>query len=274
MGLLHLVAPLSRLFRSAPPAQPAAQDGAAALDTPSPAAMLELQDGEVLRRLAGLSGEASPPPDAGLERTAQQRMAQLLDAGAIEFGSLCATAENPSTLLTVAALSGNPSHLPQALASIGDPRKVAALVTEGSSSRIRQLAAQTIEDPAELKQLLRQLRGKDKSVYKIIKQKCDVLRAAEQQVARIEAEIATLCESLERHSRRIYDVLYAPSLRQFEAQWKTLESQAKPEARKRVQRGMDACREVIGAHERQLAEQAEEAAHRAALLAAREEARA
>ena len=297
MRFMHLVAPLSRLFRSAPPVPPTAENGAAALDSRSPelinatalgqdkgaagdealraAAIRKLQDGEILRKLAGLGGTSPPPPaSASLERTAQQRMAQLLDAGAIDFGSLCATTEDTSALLPIAGLSGDPAHLPRVLALIHDPRKVAALVIEGSSSRIRQLAAQTVEDPTELKQLLKQLRGKDKSVYKIIKQKCDALRAEEQRIAQIESDIDALGAALERHSHRMYDALYAPSLRQFEAQWKTLEPQAKPEARERVHRGMEACREVIGAHERQVAEQAAEAAHQAALRAAQAEAAA
>ena len=284
MRFMHLVAPLSRLFRSSPIA-PSPQDQAAAPATAlgngdasrRAAAILELQDGEVLHKLAGLSGDASAPAPASLERTAQERMAQkrmaqLLDAGAIDFGRLCETAENTSALLAIAGLSGNPAHLPQALALVDDPDKVATLVLEGSSSRIRQLAAQTIEDPAELKQLLKQLRGKDKSVYKIIKQKCDAMRAEEQRIAGIESDIDALGASLERHGHRIYDALYAPSLRQFEAQWKTLESQAKPEARERVRRGMEACREVIAAHERQLAEQAAAAAHQEALRAAQAQA--
>jgi hypothetical protein len=291
MRFMHLVAPLSRLFRSASPVAPSPQDKAAALDSGPPefidatalgngdaslraAAVLKLQDGEVLRKLASLSGDASHPAPASLERTAQERMAQLLDAGAIDFGRLCETAENTSALLAIAGLSGNPAHLTQAFALIDDPNKVATLVLEGSSSRIRQFAAQAIEDPAELKQLLKQLRGKDKSVYKIIKQKCDAMRAEEQRIAQIESDIDALGASLERHSHRIHDALYAPSLRQFEAQWKTLEAQAKPEARERVHRGMEACREVIAAHERQLAEQAAAAAHQEALRAAQAEAAA
>jgi hypothetical protein len=291
MRFMHLVAPLSRLFRSPPSIAPRPQDKAAALDSGPPelidatalgdgdsslraAAILKLQDGEVLRKLAALSGGASPPAPASLERTAQERMAQLLDAGAIDFGRLCGTTENTSALLAIAGLSGNPAHLPQALALIDDPNQVATLVLEGSSSRIRQAAAQSIEDPAELKQLLKQLRGKDKSVYKIIKQKCDAMRAEEQRIAQIEGAIDALGTSLERHSHRIHDALYAPSLRQFEAQWTTLEPQAKPEARDRVHRGMEACREVIAAHERQLAEQAAAAAHQEALRAAQAQAAA
>src|SRR5271156_6616908 len=121
MRFMHLVAPLSRLFRSASPVAPSPQDKAAALDSGPPefidatargngdaslraAAILKLQDGEVLRKLAALSGDASAPAPASLERTAhermaQKRMAQLLDAGTTDFGRLCETTENTSALL-------------------------------------------------------------------------------------------------------------------------------------------------------------------------------
>ena len=210
MRFKHFVTPLSRLFRSAPPLPPTAQDPAAMLDSGSPelitatalgdgeatlraAAVRKLPDGEALRTLAGLRVAASAAPPSSLERIARERMAQLLDAGTVDFAGLCTAAGDPSALLAVAGLSGNPDHLPQALALIDDPKRVAALVIEGSSSRIRQVAAQTIEDPAELRRLLKEIRGKDKSVYKIIKQKCDALHAEELRVAQIESDVEALC---------------------------------------------------------------------------------
>ncbi|HWG71467.1 MAG TPA: DUF349 domain-containing protein [Steroidobacteraceae bacterium] len=158
------------------------------------------------------------------------------------------------------------------LLQLEQPGQAARLVMEGSSSRVRQLAAQSVQDPAELKQLLRQLRGKDKSVYKIIKQKCDALRAEEQRIAQEQSAIDALCASLERHSHRIYDVLYPASLRQFEAQWQALEPRATPQARERAQRAMDGCRQVIEAHARRLSEQAAEASQQAALRTAQQQA--
>src|SRR6202789_3475347 len=165
MRFKHFVTPLSRFFRSAPPPPPAAQDPAAMLDSGSPelisatalgdgeetlraAAVRKLPDGEALRTLAGLRRTASAArpsnlePSSSLERTAQERVAQLVDAGTIDFAALCAAAGDSSALLAVAGLSGNPAHLSRAFALIDDPNRVAALVTEGSSSRIRQFAAQ------------------------------------------------------------------------------------------------------------------------------------
>jgi hypothetical protein len=280
----------SRLFRPAPPTPPAPEDPVAALDSRSPeliaatalgdgdealraAAIRKLQDGEVLRKLAGLSEGPSPPIPASIELIAQERMAQLIDAGAIDFAEVCAAAPgNSSAVLAVAGLCTDSAHLSHALDLIDDPQRVARLVVEGSSSRIRQLAAQRIEDPTELKQLVKQVRDKDKSVYKIIKQKCDVLRAEEHRIAQIESDVIAACASLERQGQRIYDAIYEPSFRHFFERWQTLEAQAVPEVRERAGRAIDRCRGVIAGHLRQLEEQAAEEARQAARQAAREEA--
>jgi len=241
MRFMHFVRPLSRFFRAAPPIRPAPVDRVAALDTGSPeliiatalgdgeetlraAAVRRLPDGDVLRTLAGF-GDGTPAPSS-LERVARERMAQLVDAGVLDFAELCASTGNTTAVLAVAGFCGNPILLPQALASIDDPHRVAALVTEGSSSRVRQLAAESIQDPAQLKQLLKQVRGKDKNVYKIIKQKCDVLRAEEQRVAQTDSDSQALCAALERHSHRDFDSLYTTSFEQLDARWRTFEAQA------------------------------------------------
>jgi hypothetical protein len=223
---------------------------------------------EDLRTRAGLSPGTSLPGD----RSAQERVAQLIDAGAIDFSELCASAGDSSAVLSVAALCADPAYLSQALDSIGDPERLASLALDGSPSRVRQLAAQRIEDPAKLKHLLKQVREKDKSVYKILKQKCDVLRAEERRIAQIEDDVIAACASLERHAQRIYDAIYEPSFRHFNARWETLEAQAVPEIRDRAHRAIERCRGVIAGHLRQLADQAAEETNRAAREAARQEA--
>ena len=287
MRFMHLMR--SRFFGAAPqPASPLAAQ-VAALDAASPeriaaaalgdgeealraAAASKLPDGEILRQLAGLREGAASPGSSTLERIAQERLAQLIDAGSVDFAALCAAARNTSAALSVAGLCSDPARLSQALTSIEDPQQIARLVIEGTTSRMRQLAAQRIEDPTELKQLLKQVRGKDKNIYKIIKQKCDVLRVEEQRVAQIERDVTALCASLERHSQRFYDPLYVPSFEQFDLRWQALEAQAAAEVRERARHAIDRCREVIAAHQRQVAEQAAEVSNRAARRAARDEA--
>jgi hypothetical protein len=289
MRFMDLTKPLVYLFRRAQESPATLETRVAALDEGSSeliaatatghgeealreAAVRKLPDGTTLRKLAGLSEGAAASESADVARFAQERVAQLIDSGSIEFADLCAVVGNTTALLSVAGLCSNPDHLAQVLLSIDDPQRMASLVVEGSSSRLRQLAAQSIEDPAELTRLLRQVRGKDKSVYKIIKQKCDALRAEEQRIAQIASDVAALCASLERHSHRFYDALYATSFKLFYEQWQTLESQAAPDIKDRALLAIDRCRDVIAGHVQQLAQRAEEEAQQAARKAARDEA--
>jgi hypothetical protein len=236
------------------------------------AAIHKLPDGDALRRLAGLAGAADPASSAlpaALERAAQARMAQHIDAGSIEFAEFCARAGNRSVVFAVAALCKDSSRLPQALGTIEDPLQIAQLVVEGSSSRLRQLAAERVDDPAQLRQLLKQLRTKDKRVYKILKQKCDVLNAQDRKAAEIANEISALCESLERHSHRTHDAFYAAAFEQFHARWRSLTTRPGENVERRAEEAIDRCREVIAGHLRQAAQQAaqqeaQQAAQRAA----------
>ena len=145
--------------------------------------------------------------------------------------------------------------MPQALASIEDPNQVAQLVLEGSSSRLRQLAAERVEDPILLRQLLKQTRNKDKNVQRILRQKCDALNAEQQKQARSAQEIEALCASLERLSQRSYDVDYPSILEQLDSRWRALFSPPAA-AEQRARRAIERCREIIATHLTQAAEQA------------------
>ena len=47
----------------------------------------------------------------------------------------------------------------------------------GTPSRVRQLAAQSIETPDLMRALIKEVRNKDKSVYRILNQKVDAVMA-------------------------------------------------------------------------------------------------
>src|SRR5260370_1207882 len=108
MRFMDLMKPLVHFFRKAPESPPTLETRIAALDEGSSeliaaaalgdgeeavraAAVLKLPDGTILRKLAGLSEGAAPPESANFERIAQERVAQLIDSGSIDFAELCAS---------------------------------------------------------------------------------------------------------------------------------------------------------------------------------------
>ncbi len=275
----------SRLFRT----RPAVPDSAAAAAVPSaarrPAASVEaarlaaiahLPDGEELRGLAGLgrangstsaAGAPAAPVAQAFARAAQTRLAALIDSGAIDFAGFCRGAADRSAMLRIVLLCADPSRPAQALATIDDPSEVVQLVLRSPSSKVRQLAAEQITDPKRLRDTLKLVRDKDKSVYKILKQKCDALNAEERKAAEIAAEIETLCAALERHSLRPYEPQYATVLEYHTTRWRSLPIRPTAEVEARAEQAIARGREVIAAHQRKLEQQAAEVA---ALHASRE----
>jgi hypothetical protein len=235
------------------------------------AAVRLLPDGDALRTLAGLAdapeGAAMRTPQKVL-LAAHERLAQLIDDGSIDFAAFCAgRAQRPETL-AVAALCRDPDRLRQALARIDDPGVLARLACEAPSSRLRQAAAATVDDPVQLRDLLQRLRTKDKAAYRIVKQKCDAIAAERRKAEDFARETDALCAALERVSKRVPDPLYAASVEVLAAQWLALPHRPDPDIEQRALAAIERCRTVIAARESELARQASEAAVRREAAAA------
>jgi Domain of Unknown Function (DUF349) len=142
----------------------------------------------------------------------------------------------------------------QAAVEAGDMQTIGRLVLEGSSTKIRQRAAQAVEDPAQLRQLIKDVRGgNDKSVYKILTGKRDAQLAEARQLEQLHAEITAAAAALERHSHRPYDAMFTPTLDQFQLRWQAVAAQAEPSLQQSTQEAIDRAREVIAQHLRQIA---------------------
>lgn len=224
------------------PQQDVAADSASAGNELDPA-----RDGDELLALAANSAS----PDS--QRAAQQRLAQLIDAGSVDFSWLNDAMKDKVALLSVAALARDPAHLQRAADAIADMDFFLKLAIDGPSTRLRQLAAEKIEDPARLKKLLRHARGKDKNVFKIIKRKCDALNAEQRKAEEVEAHIAALGEAIERHSYKPFDGAYVATIDHFNAQWDAVAAQAQPELQARVKQAIERSREAIANHLRVIA---------------------
>jgi hypothetical protein len=138
-----------------------------------------------------------------------------------------------------------------------DSQTIGRLVLEGSSTKIRQQAAQAVQDLEQLRQLIKEVRGgNDKSVYKILTGKRDALLIQARHREQLDAEIAAASIALERHSHRPYDPLFTPTLEQHELRWGVVAADAAPEVRLKAQEAIDRSREVIAHHLRQIAVEA------------------
>jgi len=278
---------LSRFFRKPPPPPPTVTQRIAALaaaptEDLAPialggddeelrvAAIGMLPDTDALRRLAGVAsdGGATPTPTR-LRQAAQARLARLADEGALDLATLGTAVAHRSAVLAVATLCREETHLLQLLAGITDAGELSALVLDSPASRVRQLAAAAIADPALLQELLRQVRGKDKTVYRQIKDRLAARAAVEREAADAAREADAVCAALEQHSLRPHDPLYSATVDVLAARWSALGQRPDAALEERVQQALRRCREVIEARAQSLARAAaEQAAEQAALVAA------
>ncbi len=233
------------------------------------AAISKLSDGDELRKLAGvnIADATLVGTSAAVEHAARAHMARLIDAGLIEYPGFCATAKNRAALFSVVALCKDHERLPQALALVNDTTQIEQLVINSSSSRVRQSAAALVQDPTQLRALLKQVRGRDKNVYKILKEKCDTLHTAERKAAEKTAEINAVCESIERHSHKSFDGFYGVSFEHLTARWLDLGHVTPVSVAERASQAIERCRAVIEENQRVAAQKV---ALQAAQVAARE----
>lgn len=150
----------------------------------------------------------------------------------------------------------------------GDAAALGKWVLEGGSTRTRQLAAQAVTDPDQLRDLIRATRGKDKNVYRILTTKRDSLLAEERSAQQRQAEIDAAAAAIARHSERPCDAQYAGTLARLEAKWLSVAQHASAEIQQDVARHVARAHEVIELHRRTVEAEAER--QRADTLAAEE----
>ena len=233
--------------------------------------ILEMPDGQDLRRLAGLleaSSTTSAEIPSALERAARQRLSGLVDAGTVQLPELADQSANPAIWLAIAAGCQDAGHLNQAIASISDEATRATLVVTGTPSRVRQLAAQSIETPDLMRALIKEVRNKDKSVYRILHQKVDAVMAESRAAAERTSAALALCESIERHSQGPLAAGYAETCHELERRWHSLVLNSPEDLAElsiRVVRAAAQCQSALEAQQRHAAEEA--ARHDAEALA-------
>lgn len=160
------------------------------------------------------------------------------------------------------------AQLAGAVAS-GDRQAIGRWVLEAHSTQVRQAAARAIEDPGQIRELLRASRGRDKHVHRILAEKRDALLAEERMRKQRQADVESAAAAIARLPTQPVDATYAAALSRFEARWEPLAAHAAVETRDEVARNLERCRTVLDQHRR--ATEAAQAQARAAALAAEEE---
>src|SRR5690554_79081 len=271
---------LSRLFgKKAVPQQPR-QEKAVSLDTLSPEALINIalgeskveggeqmrlsaiqkvKDEQTLRKIA-FGGTSQPA-----QRAAKKQLAALIDSNHLSIEHLRTQVAEPLALFEIISLTQQPEKLEQLLSAETDADLLFNVALKGGTVKLRQIAAQKITNKDHLTQLLKASKGKDKTVYRIVKEKCDAIKEEERKHAATEAAIDASLQALEQHSQRQLDPQFAAKFHHLQQQWQSLAESASEDSCVRAQRAIDTCQATIDA----VADaQAEKVAHQQALNSA------
>lgn len=200
------------------------------------AAIQKITDQDVLLNLAGIT-EASTL-SASVQKATKQRIANLIDAGTIDGQQLSQKINDKIALFALLGLTNNNDLFAQAFNSINDQTELAKFAVEGSTSKLRQAAAEKITDKQLLQQLLKDTKAKDKTVFKILKEKYDAFKEEEKHAADILAAVTAAVQSLEQHSNRPFDGQYSAKFSYLLQQWENKKSDATSELLTRAQQAV------------------------------------
>lgn len=144
-------------------------------------------------------------------------------------------AAEPKPRPDLAALSREEEAAVAAAIAAPDTQAIGRWVLEGSSTRVRQMAAEAVTDPGQLGELIRATRGgKDKSVYRILTANREAALAEERRKRAVESEVAAAASAVARLADRACDDAYTATVFQVEARWREVAGHATDEQQAEV----------------------------------------
>ncbi|MDO6562914.1 DUF349 domain-containing protein [Amphritea sp. 1_MG-2023] len=197
-------------------------------------ARLARQDQSIEVRLAAVEKIASPDllsdilthdMDPDIRRSVAKRICEIIldPSYTPRQQQACVHCLQDENMLAHIAINGkNPEIQQQAICRINDQHSLISVIMNANSTQIRQLAAEKLDAPELLEQASKSIRGRDKTVYRIIRNKQQQLqeqaRLKEQRLLRKQE---LLC-SLEQLSKTAHFPLYSAKLDALCLQWQTL----------------------------------------------------
>jgi len=217
------------------------------------AAQQQLNDLSLLLQISQQDGDASN------RDAAQQRLHQQLCEQPFSTKIEKLLKQQPATRLLKLAKEAKQIELCQhVLQHINAEEALADLVINAHFSQIRQQAAERIQTPSRLEELIKIGKGRDKKVHQQLKQRLKQIKQHQQQ-QQAEAQLRLeLCQELENHNSTSYSNGYQSKLEKTVRQWQRLENPSS-EHQTRFESAQQACQNVIEQHQQRL----EQAAHAA-----------
>ncbi|MCG8311825.1 MAG: DUF349 domain-containing protein [Pseudomonadales bacterium] len=131
---------------------------------------------------------------------------------------------------------------------------------------LRQQAVEKVESEELLEEIEKASKGKDKSVFRIARNKLQGIRENLKKEENLEQQIANVCLNMEQLARGSEDPMYQSKVEHWQKQWTRVEMHASADDSQRFNRAYEICRQVISeAAQEENAQKAQAQKKRAAL---------
>ncbi len=157
-----------------------------------------------------------------IQIAAAKRTAKLIDENTLKFDELD-TKLSEEKCLTIASYCKNSEYITKYIESEKSEITLAELAIDGPTSKIRQAAAMKVLQAELLLKIQKEIKTKDKNVYKIVKDKIDQYKKEEKTRIETDKKFETICVSLESLSESIDTATFSSKLKHYEKQWNELE---------------------------------------------------
>lgn len=137
-----------------------------------------------------------------------------------------------------------------------DEQELLKLAIEGTTSQLRQAAAEKLHSREILEHAAKAVKVKDKNVYKIVKAKLEVFKTEDIKQTELEVTAQRICEKLEKHSYQEADALFKAKLTVLQNEWAALPPVSENSAQRFIL-ALAACEEKITARAQAIADEEE-----------------
>ena len=170
----------------------------------------------------------------------EQARKQWLDLLLPDPGGL-SSVSNDQDLVLIAGLTDDPDLVTACIDRIGQPATRLDLAMNHPLAKVRIAAAEGVEEEQPLKELLAASRHKDKSVYRLCKERMDRLHEAERTAAERTRQLNKLADDASSLGAAVDSPEYKARFQVLEHHWAQLKDHASQEQRKQIGDDLEIC---------------------------------
>ncbi|AJQ96627.1 DUF349 domain-containing protein [Gynuella sunshinyii] len=194
--------------------------------------------------------------DEALQKAAKNRFAALIDEGQLTPQQLSALTTDTGLILSILAFSKQKNLLEQQLTSLSQPQLCEQAI-KGGTAELRKTAAGLLTEADVLEQLTKATKGKDKTVYRIAKDKLNEIQECLTAEATRRAALQQLLDSAGKLANTPFDPLLNGKIKNLQLQWQELEAEPTEAQQQQFDKALTSAQKTYDEHMEQLAAEEE-----------------